>query len=137
VLHFKLATTVAVAVPTQLAIAEFLASGSFDRHLQKLRRVFQGNVLRWTREVLDRFPESTQVSRPMGGFLLWVQLPGRVDSVGLQRSAVRRGLSIAPGPAFSASGQYSNCLRMNAGYAWSERTAKAVETAAEIIKLSQ
>ena len=136
-LHFKLATTVAVAVPTQLAIAEFLASGSFDRHLQKLRRVFQGNVARWTQEVLARFPEGTRVSRPMGGFLLWVQLPESVDSAELQRRAVRRGLSIAPGPAFSASGQYSNCLRMNAGYAWSERTAEAVETAAEIIKLLQ
>jgi DNA-binding transcriptional MocR family regulator len=133
VLHYKLATTASVAVPTQLAIAELLGSGSFDPHLQKLRRVFRSNVHRWTSEVLERFPEGTRVSRPMGGFLLWVQLSEGVDTVKLQRSAVKRGLGIAPGPAFSATGRYSNCLRMNAGYAWSERTARAVEMAAELI----
>lgn len=133
VLHYKLATTVSVAVPTQLAIAEFLASGSFDRHLQKLRRVLQSNVHRWAHEVPEVFPRGTRVSHPLGGFLLWVQLPERFDTVEVQRRAVRHGLSIAPGPAFSASGKYSNCLRLNAGYAWSDRTAQAMTLAANII----
>jgi len=70
----------------------------------------------------------------MGGFLLWVRLPEHVDTVELQQRAVRHGMSIAPGPAFSATGQYSNCLRMNAGYAWADRTARAVELAANIIE---
>lgn len=132
VLHVKLATTVATSLPTQLAIAAYLASGRYDPYLRKLRSTFQSNVDRLSFEILERFPEGTAVSRPAGGFLLWVQLPSGTDTVELQRRAVARGLSIAPGPAFSASGSFPNHLRINAGYTWSERIGDALDTLAEL-----
>jgi DNA-binding transcriptional MocR family regulator len=41
------------------------------------------------------------------------------------------GLSVAPGSAFSASGAFSNYLRINAGHPWSERDA--LDLLAELI----
>ena len=133
VLHVKLATTVATPVPLQHALAEYLGSGGYERHLRRLRRIFRGNLDRLRAEMMKRFPTGTRISRPDGGFLLWVQLPHDVDAVELQRRALRRGLSVAPGPAFSASGAYPACIRVNAGYAWSARTAAALDLLAELV----
>jgi len=133
ILHLKLATTSATAVPPQLAIASYLASGGYEQHLRRLRRSLRGTVDRFSFEIAERFPEGTRISRPAGGYLLWVQLPDRIDTVALQRRAVGRGLSVAPGPAFSASGAFSNYLRINAGHPWSDRTRDALDLLAELI----
>lgn len=134
IIHFKLATTAATAIIPQLALADYLASGGYDRHLARLRQTFRSTTDRLSDEISKRFPEGTRISRPAGGFLLWVQLPNGTDTVGLQRRAIRRGLSVAPGPAFSASGLYSNYMRINAGYSWSERTRYALDVLADLLK---
>ena len=136
ILHLKLATTAATAVPPQLAIASYLASGGYEQHLRRLRRALRGTVERFSFEITERFPEGTRISRPAGGYLLWVQLPDGIDTVALQRQAVSRGLSVAPGPAFSASGSFSSCLRINGGHPWSDRTRDALEILADLIARS-
>jgi DNA-binding transcriptional MocR family regulator len=134
VLHLKLSTTAATAAPPQLAVAGYLASGAYDRHLRRLRAALRGSVERFSYEIADRFPAGTRLSRPAGGFLLWVQLPEGTDTVELQRRALSRGLSVAPGPAFSASGAFGSYLRVNAGYAWSERTEQALDLLAGLVR---
>ncbi|MFL5384143.1 MAG: PLP-dependent aminotransferase family protein [Longimicrobiaceae bacterium] len=136
VIHLKLGTTATSPVPLQLGVAEYLASGGYEQHLRRLRRTFQGAVERLAFEIADRFPAETRISSPAGGFLLWVQLPEGNDTVELQRRALARGLSVAPGPAFSASGGYRSYLRINAGYPWSERTRRALDTLAGMIERS-
>ena len=59
----------------QIAFADFLASGGYDHHLRRIRRVFADNVGRMLRAVEDAFPARTRVSRPAGGFVLWLELP--------------------------------------------------------------
>jgi DNA-binding transcriptional MocR family regulator len=136
VLNLKLSTTVATSVPTQLAIADYLAAGGYDAYLRRLRRTFETNVDRVIFELRARLG-GARVTRPAGGYLLWVQLPEGVDTVEVQRTAIARGLSVAPGPAFSASGSYSNYVRINAGYRWSERTGDAIDVLATLIADSQ
>ena len=133
VIHYKLATTVATAVPTQLAVADYLGRGGYESYLRRLRRTFQTTVERLLFEVSARLPAGTRVSKPQGGFLLWVELPDGCNTVDLQRRALARGLSVAPGPAFSASGRYSNCLRLNAGYQWSQRMSDSLDLLAELV----
>lgn len=84
--------------------------------------------------IAARFPDGTRISRPAGGFLLWVQLPEGTDTVELQRRALTHGLSVAPGPAFSASGAYRNYMRVNAGYRWSARNGEALDLLAELVR---
>jgi DNA-binding transcriptional MocR family regulator len=65
-----------------------------------------------------------------------VQLPDGVDALHLAERALARGISVTPGPLFSASGAYRNCLRLNCGHIWTDRFDAAVETlAGEIIRL--
>jgi DNA-binding transcriptional MocR family regulator len=127
--ELKFVHTVASPTITQMAVAAFLDSGGYERHLRKLRRALSSQVGAVQDAVARYFPRGTRVSRPRGGFLLWIQLPDRcVSAIALQRAALERGISIAPGPMFSARGSFQRFLRLSCGHPWSEAAERAIET---------
>jgi DNA-binding transcriptional MocR family regulator len=131
----KFAQTGATPTLPQLAIARFLQSGGYDRHLRTLRRRLEGQVERMIDAVAVHFPEGTRVTHPEGGLLLWVELPGKVDALALHARALEAGISIAPGPIFSAQGQcYSHCVRLNCGCPWSPRIEAAMATLGSLVR---
>ena len=105
----------------QVAFADFLAGGTYDAHLRRMRRAFEVNLACMTRAVEASFPVETRISRPAGGFVLWLELPKGFDSRALFDQALEHGICFAPGDVFSAGRRYRNCLRLSAGYAWSGR----------------
>lgn len=118
---------IATATPTQLAIAEFLANGGYDHHLRTIRRVYSRQMEKVRDAVARNFPPGTRVTRPEGGFVLWVEMPERIDASRLYEEARKKGIGIAPGTLFSTAGRYANCIRLNAAF-WSERVEQALET---------
>ncbi|MBC8044813.1 MAG: PLP-dependent aminotransferase family protein [Rhizobacter sp.] len=126
--RLKFMTTVTTAVLPQLAIAEVLESGGYDRHLRGLRHAFASQVQLATEAVCKYFPAGTKVSRPKGGFVLWVELPKKVRSLELYRKALAEKISIAPGVVFSAQRKYENFIRLSCGSQWSEKTERAMQT---------
>ena len=62
-------TNVATARLPQLAMAEFLESGGFDKHVKQLRLALWRSVEATREEVLRLFPKDTRVSQPEGGFV--------------------------------------------------------------------
>jgi DNA-binding transcriptional MocR family regulator len=74
------------------------------------------------------------MTHPAGGFVLWVELPEGVDSLKLYRLASAKGVSIAPGPMFSARRRYRNCLRLNFGYASIQEIRIGIRTLAQLIE---
>jgi DNA-binding transcriptional MocR family regulator len=110
----------------QLAVAEFLATGGYERHLRRLRRTYAQLMERMTDAVARYFPAGTRVTRPQGGHVLWVELPGNADTLELHREALAAGISIAPGPIFSARQRCRNCLRLNCANPWSEKLEQAL-----------
>ncbi len=131
--RLKLLTSIATATPTQMAIAEFLANGGYDRHLRNLGRAYARRIALLGEAIGHYFPEGTRVTRPKGGFTLWVEMPEEVDALKLYDGALERGITITPGPVFSASGKFTNCVRLNAAF-FSERDEGAVRTLGEIAK---
>jgi DNA-binding transcriptional MocR family regulator len=105
---------------TQRVIAELMDTRGFDVHLRTLRRRFAEQMAR-TRDAIARyFPAETRVTDPMGGFVLWVELPADIDTTVLHRTAVAHGIAFVPGEMFSASGQYRHCLRLACGRPWND-----------------
>ncbi len=125
--RLKVLTNVSTSMPTQMAIAEFLSNGGYDHHLRKIRKVFRHQTSLMAKAVERYFPEGTRVTRPSGGFVLWVQMPEQVDSLKLYEEALHAGITIAPGPIFSAKQKFRNYARLNAGY-WSATIERAVAT---------
>lgn len=123
-----------LACPTLpgMAVAEFLASGGYDRHLRRLRAAIAGNMERYREAIALQFPDGTRVSAPRGGFVLWVELPPGVDALALHEQALRRRIVVAPGPLFSARQRFTNFIRISAGMPWSARVADGIKTLARL-----
>jgi DNA-binding transcriptional MocR family regulator len=118
----------------ELTLAELLESGGYERSLRHMRRRCEQQVDAARGVIAESFPRGTKVTRPTGGFILWVELPRGGDSIQLFEKLLERGISIAPGPMFSASQRYRNCMRISVGHPWTERTEKAL---AEVGRLAR
>lgn len=123
----KMLAGVATASPPQLAIAEFLANGGYEHHLRSIRRRYAHQVAQMQDAIGRCFPPGTRVSRPQGGFNLWIEMPEMIDSLKLYKDAKEQKISIAPGPIFSLEGKYQNFIRLNAAR-WDENVDAAIAT---------
>ncbi len=128
VARHKLTSTLSASAPAQAALALYLERGGFDKHLRKLRAVLAMQQAVFAQAVGHYFPTGTRATRPEGGYFLWVELPAGCDALHLHRQALVQGISVAPGPIFSASHAFTNCLRLNYGHAWNARTEQALAT---------
>jgi DNA-binding transcriptional MocR family regulator len=130
--QLKFQHTVATPTLTQMAVAEFLDTGGYDHHVRRMRRAFAEQVRRMTEAIGEHFPAGTRVSRPLGGFVLWVELPPGTSALELHARALEHAISIAPGPIFSAKQRFSNCIRISCGSPWSEVLDRSIRTLGEI-----
>jgi DNA-binding transcriptional MocR family regulator len=133
VLHMKYIGTGSTAVVTQLAVAAFIRNGHYHRHLRRLRQHYQRNYEDFRCRIRSDFPCGVCVSRPQGGFLMWLELPESLDTVCISRELRAQQVQIAPGAIFSASGKYRNCLRLNYASAFNEQTARALRLIGNVI----
>jgi len=124
----KLTSTLATATLPELAIAEFLANGGYDHYLRSARSQYAANVKRVGQAILKAFPAGTRVTQPQGGFVLWVEMPVAVDALRLQDDALTHDINIAPGPMFSPTQGYRNCIRISCGVPWTPRLQAAIQT---------
>ncbi len=105
---------------TQAAIAHFLQNGRYEYHLKGLRRALHTQCLRYSQSITEHFPPGTRISRPQGGFVLWVELDKKADAFRLRGEALKQGIALVPGKIFSASCNFSYCLRISFGKPWTE-----------------
>ena len=111
--YLKFTSSLATATLPQLALVQYLQDSDHKRHLRQMTRQLMAQVQQVRQWVGEYFPAGTRMTHPGGGFVLWVELPGHCDSGLLYQQALARGVSLAPGFLFSASGKYHHCLRLN------------------------
>ncbi len=117
-LEIKATTSVATASPGQLVLAEFLASGRYDRHLKWFRAAVEKQTRTLHAHVGEFFPAGTRSTNPEGGAVLWLELPKGVDSIEYFYRARAEGIGIVPGAVFTTYDGYSNCIRLSSGGVW-------------------
>ena len=126
--QLKFMTTLTTASLPQAAIAEYLKYGGFERHLRSLRHRLLLHLDQMRQSLESNLPEGCRLTRPEGGYMLWVELPTAVDALRLHHMALEHHISIAPGPIFSAQRRYTNFIRVNFGHPWSKKIDDAVRT---------
>jgi len=131
--QMKLMTTLSASVPAQLAIADFLEHGSYDRHLRKLRIALQGQHQKMAQAIARIFRFEIKVTRPQGGYFLWLELPQGINALALNNHALAQGISVAPGPIFSIKQEYKNFIRLNFGHPHTDKVERAVVTINDIV----
>jgi len=126
--RLKLGTTLSAAIPSQLALANYLEGAAYDRHLRQLRDALFIERDAMINAIREFFPAGTRVTRPEGGYFLWVELPQGTDALQLHRLALAQGISIAPGAIFSARDRFDHCIRLNYGHPDDRRILRALKT---------
>jgi DNA-binding transcriptional MocR family regulator len=110
----------------QLALAQFVTNGGYDLHLRKLRAALREQAEQLRETVAASFPGSSRVTKPRGGYVLWIELPAHVDSVELFRRARAQNIALAPGPLFTSTDRFRNCIRLSFAQNWSRSIEDAV-----------
>jgi DNA-binding transcriptional MocR family regulator len=113
--RLKMVWTVTGTTITQAAVAIFLENGRYEHHLRQFRKVLHTQSMRYAQEIAAVFPPGIRISRPDGGFVLWIELPLGIDAFQLYQDAMKYGISIAPGQIFSADAHYSHYIRLGFG----------------------
>lgn len=127
-LEIKATTNVSTATPSQMAVAEYLRRGLYERHLRGLRDAIRSQRDVMLHHIGRSFPEGTRATRPEGGAVLWLELPGKVDGVAFFYEARARGIGVAPGSIFSTRERFTSHVRLSLCGVWDGAMERAVET---------
>jgi DNA-binding transcriptional MocR family regulator len=130
--HLQFITSIGAPSLQQAVLAGMLESGMFQRHLRRLRRQFREQVSMMARAVARYFPEGTRLTRPDGGYLLWVQLPNGISGQAVYREALASKIVVVPGEVCSSTSRFRDCLRLSGAHPWSDRLNQAMQTLGRI-----
>ncbi|WP_192459384.1 PLP-dependent aminotransferase family protein [Musicola keenii] len=128
VLHLKYISTGSTAMHIQRALTEFIQQGGYQPHLRRMRARYQHNLDVFACWVRYYFPSGICVSRPQGGFWLWIELPGGCNAACLNDALRGEKIRVAPGAIFSATGKYRHCLRLNYAAPFTDTIQRALQT---------
>jgi len=131
ILHLKLVTQLASSRYLQQGVAEYMADGSFSTHLRRQRHELRERRDRLIAS-LQTWSSGLRVSVPHGGLAVWVELPEAVDTLASYPKALEQGVVITPGPLFSVSGQFHNCLRISFAHPWEQQRMAALNRLPEL-----
>ena len=129
----KFLSSISTNVVAQETLAEFMKHGGYDHHLRQLREAVHKQQAAMLDAIDRHFPRETRVTRPSGGYFLWLELPAEVDALELYRQSLAAGVSLAPGPMFSPQRGFSRHIRLNCGHPWNAALDNAVATVGQLV----
>ena len=124
--RLKAATSGSETVMLQRALADLLTQPGIEAGYRQLRSVVAARVDEARGIISTHFPKGTRVTAPAGGFILWVELPGEVDTISLFQACLDEHICIAPGSLFSTSDRFRHCMRLGLGGKWGEPERRAL-----------
>lgn len=133
IIEWKQATSSAMCSLPQIAMADYLRSGEYERHLVRLRSAYRLQVEKMRFMLSRHLPAGSRISNPQGGFVLWIELPRGIDALELLDRALAENISLTPGMMFSATRKFRNFIRVNCGHPWDQRIEDAVVRLGELI----
>jgi DNA-binding transcriptional MocR family regulator len=109
------ATTCAIS-GIQLAVTEAILQANGYKKIRNEIQMLNYQALLKARDfILTHFPQGTKVTKPIGGYALWIQLPQQKSGHRLYRKAKLQGFSFIPGIAFSPGQHFDDHIRIAPG----------------------
>ncbi|GLU52339.1 aminotransferase-like domain-containing protein [Dyadobacter frigoris] len=134
VISLKLTHSVSSATPTQAAIGLFFETGRYDLHMRKMRKALHTSCLRYIQAISDYFPKETKVSRPQGGYVLWIEMNKKVNGFELFQQALKQNISISPGQIFSTDARFTNYIRISFGTPYNEEIRISIQKLGKLVE---
>jgi 2-aminoadipate transaminase len=130
----KHATDLSDALLLQSALARFVKSGEYDRHLVKIRKVLRSRHRAMDEALTASMPAGTTWTKPDGGYQLWLELPDAVDTRDLLAEAARAGVLYSPGTMFMPDARPSSAMRLTVACADEKEIARGVAALGEVVE---
>lgn len=126
---------VSVNTPLQLGLTDLIHSRAYRQHLNQLKPILKKQVQDYRIFIHQAFMGvDIRINQPMGGYVLWIQMPEAIDSLAMYTFAQQQGINIVPGMLFGEEARYNNCVRFNAGHELSEDICQAIQCLADWVK---
>jgi len=109
----KQATDLHTSQLTQMAAHEVIRDGFPGRHIPTIRALYADRCQAMQDAMAASFPAGSSWTRPEGGMLIWVTLPGHIDAMQLLDQAIAAGVAFVPGAPFYANAPETNTLRLS------------------------
>ncbi|MDH6195516.1 2-aminoadipate transaminase [Mycobacterium frederiksbergense] len=135
-INAKQAMDTCSSVAVQSAVADYLATGHLDSHVERLLPIYRQRKDAMRRAIDEHLGELAVATDPDGGFFLWLTLTGRaagIDTEDLFPDALRRGVAYIPGPAFTTDGSMRNSLRLCFATSTPERIEEGIARLAQTV----
>jgi DNA-binding transcriptional MocR family regulator len=118
----------------EVAFRKYLEEADLDSHLKYLKAL--NRQRRETgRELIEKFfPEGTTIWTPEGGFLLWIEVPPRIDTEAAYQAALRKNVAFSRGKSFfTTPGAKISAMRINCSRPTANELVQGIETLGEIL----
>lgn len=118
----------------QRAFDEYLRTGYWKKHIERVNRVYKQKYDLITKE-LDRLKVyGIDYIPPNGGLCIWVKLPKEIDSIELYNECRENNLSIVPGKVFFTDHSIdSNYIRLSFGAVSSDEIVNGINILESIL----
>ncbi|MEP0911701.1 PLP-dependent aminotransferase family protein [Leptolyngbya sp. GB1-A1] len=109
----KLINDLHTPTPSQAIVSEYLASGHYRHRLRDLQTYHLQSRNQMLQALEDHFPAEVTWTVPIGGLLLWVQLPDRLPLEQICHTLREQGILTTPATAFFPDRKGYNAMRLN------------------------
>ncbi|MDX1512979.1 MAG: PLP-dependent aminotransferase family protein [Gammaproteobacteria bacterium] len=133
-LALKNAADLSGAMILQAAVADFINEGGYERHLTGLRGTLRKRRDAMVDALAAHMPDGARWTVPVGGYQLWLELPGELDTSSLFAEAKRAGVLFAPGHQFHHDGRPSQAMRLTTALADAGEIQRGIEILGRVVK---
>jgi len=111
----------------QIAIHRFCALGYYDKHIQKLHRVFRQKMEAALSCMKSYFPSSMSWTHPVGGYTIWAKMTRRLGEKELDALTIPYGVKVSPGEYYFPRRAPSEHFRISIAHLNKEEIQEAIK----------
>lgn len=121
----------------EVAFRKYLEGADLDSHLKYLKELNRQRR-QIAREIIEKyFPQGTIIWIPEGGFLLWVEVPQRIDIEAVYQAALLKNVAFSRGKAFFTTPEAKvSSMRINCSRPTTNELVQGLETLGKILSQS-
>ncbi len=111
----------------QALVSAALSSGLVEKRLPEIRKFYEVRSKAMLDALERHAPEGARWTKPLGGFFLWMEVAGGLDTTEILPQAIERGIAYVPGQPFFVDASGANTLRLAYSKETPEKITEGIE----------